>query len=251
MTTPYALTERDALEALLPRRGPCGLDRPGEPCRIGLHHVRRRKTGPSWGWVAVATCLTHGLSFTIYPPGHVPYGRVPFVDLAPDGTEKRSTREPETIFAAAAEAAAGKRWPADTATAPGGVRSTQRRRVTRAAGILGLVGDEPGHALAAGVAHVPGGLLAEAVRRLAGGCDLTRMGQEVTRVLRDLAGRSGRALMDRLAVLGHLAGLWGRPFRWALRAGRLLALGRPFWDARRARPKARDPSYEFGPRARR
>jgi hypothetical protein len=55
--------------------------------------------------------------------------------------------------------------------------------------------------------------------------------------------------MDRLAVLGHLVCLWGRPFRWTPRAGRLLALGRAFWVSRKPRPK--EPSYEFGPRPKR
>jgi hypothetical protein len=45
--------------------------------------------------------------------------------------------------------------------------------------------------------------------------------------------------MDRLAICGHLAGLWGAPYRWDPCHERLVALGRAFLE-RRA-PGTRDP----------
>ena len=46
-----------------------------ERCRLEKHDFRPRKTGPEVP-LRVLLCHTHGHFFTVYPPGHVPYGRV-------------------------------------------------------------------------------------------------------------------------------------------------------------------------------
>lgn len=46
----------------------------GEGCQIVKHSWRPRKTGPGHP-VAILQCLMHGRYFTVYPSGHVPYGR--------------------------------------------------------------------------------------------------------------------------------------------------------------------------------
>lgn len=101
----------------------------------------------------------------------------------------------------------------------------------RRGGAVGLVGATPGPDLAAAVTHLPCGVLVETRQRLAESRALPAWGRAVAGFVRDLARRAGRALMDRLAVLGHLAGRWGRPYRWVVRGGRLLELGRPFWES--------------------
>jgi hypothetical protein len=271
VSTPHH-TAHGRVEAVVPKSGPCGDDGDGgAPCRIGRHHQRRRKTGPAWGFVEVAYCAEHELAFTLYPPGHVPYGRVPWVDLAPDGSEvqRKAVAAPgpapppvppsssPSLFTAAADAAAGERWQRDTAPdPPDAVLSTQRRRVTRAAGVFGLVaGLPPGAQSVAAVTQVPAGQLAEAAGGLTAERGLCVWGREVTRVLAEIAARAGRVLMDRLAVLGHLAGLWGRPYRFLPRNGRLFALGRAFWTGAapgmrgQAPPAAEgDPAHDLGPR---
>ena len=239
VTTVYRLLA-SGVEAHVPKRGPCWKET--AVCQIGLHHYRTRKIGVPWKWLAVMRCEVHRRAFTAYPPGHVPFGRVPLVGIAGD----------ETIFLAATDAGRGTRWP--RSAAPVGVRSTQRRRIRRAAELLGLLG-ESGAELAAAVAHLAAGELVETVRRLAESTDLSAWGREVARVVEEARQRSGPALMDRLAVLGHVAGLWGRPYRWLPRPGRLLELGRPFWRSPVGRMHTREPpdaegdvANEIGPR---
>jgi hypothetical protein len=56
----------------------------GEACRLSLHHRRERSTGPGFPlWVL--HCSTHGVWFTLYPPGHVPHGRVALAPTTTDG----------------------------------------------------------------------------------------------------------------------------------------------------------------------
>ena len=51
-----------------------------------VHHLRERKTGPQIP-VTVVQCRTHRRAFTIYPLGHVPYGRL--AGRRRDGTRPR------------------------------------------------------------------------------------------------------------------------------------------------------------------
>lgn len=258
VTTPHDASPEAGLFSVVPERGPCWDG--AIPCRIRRHHRRRRKTGPPWGWVDVASCAVHRVAFTIYPPGHVPYGRVALVDLAPDGSEHRSdvTRagtaaeaEAEAtavLFAAANDARDGRRWPRDDAPdPPGAVRSSQRRRVARAATLFGLVtGKPPEASTSAAVTELPEGRLVEFAAKLSTSRSLVEWGKTVARVLGDLVKRAGRALMDRLAVLGHVAGFWGRPYRWRSLArpgpGQLIELGRAFSRGAVAGAGARDPA---------
>jgi len=262
VTTPYDASGAEVV-SVIPARGPCWSA--GSPCRIRRHHRRKRKTGPPWGWVHVVRCVTHRRAFTIYPPGHVPYGREPLVELAPDGGElgqpAPSTQEAASpsLFAAARAAAEGVRWPREGApSSVGGVRTTQRRHIARAADLLGLAEEKtrtPSASVVAGVTGLAEGELVEVAAGLASSSDLLAWGHAVARVVGRLRARVGRALMDRLAVLGHLAGLWGRPYRWLARTGRLLALGRAFWTSessgtrRRARVgRVRSRVNDIGPR---
>ena len=56
-----------------PCRGPCS-SWDERPCRLASDHDRERKTGPCFP-IRVMRCRVHGHGFTLYPPGHVPYGR--------------------------------------------------------------------------------------------------------------------------------------------------------------------------------
>jgi hypothetical protein len=230
VTTPYVI-EEGKLVAVVPARGPCWRD--DAPCAIGLDHERRRKTGPPFGWVAVMRCSRHRLAFTVYPAGHVPYGRVPVVALAPDGSEFADRGS--SVFDAASDARADKRWPRDSAPDDLAVATTQRRRVEEAATLLGLGVGATTPAVAAAVLQVAEGRLVETARRISESRDLVTLGREVTALVEALARRGGRWLMDRFALLGHLAGWWGKPWRWIPRRARLLALGEAFWPRTRGR----------------
>ena len=56
----------------------------GEACRVTVDYHRERKTGPCVP-VAVLKCATHGNGFTLYPCGHVPYGREAVAPVGLDG----------------------------------------------------------------------------------------------------------------------------------------------------------------------
>jgi hypothetical protein len=61
-----------------------------EACVLVVHHVRERKTGPRIP-VTVLQCQTHGRAFTLYPLGHLPYGRLAIAPVGLDGELLRST----------------------------------------------------------------------------------------------------------------------------------------------------------------
>lgn len=56
----------------------------GEGCRVRSHAKRERKTGPEIA-LAVCWCEVHERHFTVYPPGHVPYGRRRLAPLSVGG----------------------------------------------------------------------------------------------------------------------------------------------------------------------
>jgi len=157
------------------------------------------------------------------------------VALAPDGSELAERRS-ERAETAIEDAAQGQRWPREGAHETEGVRTTQRRRVREAAILLGLAAGATTPVLAAAVLHLPEGRLVETTRRLSESRDLVTWGRCVIDLVHVLARRGGRWLMDRFAVLGHLAGWWGRPWRFVLRGARLLPLGEAFWPGTRGHP---------------
>ena len=80
MVAPYLPDSDGRLIVRRPSVGPCS-GRDGQPCRLSLHHERPRKTGPCFA-LSVLRCRAHGIAFTVYPPGHVPYGRVALAPVA-------------------------------------------------------------------------------------------------------------------------------------------------------------------------
>ena len=142
--SPYRPNPEGVLEPFIPSKGPCGIDS-SESCHLCVDHWRERKTGPCFP-ILVMRCLTHKRAFTVYPPGHVPYGRVVMAPVAPDGN-RLDGAEPKvdsenafegTYFQAAIDAKSGKAWPRQC---PGGSTfwwSTQGRHLDVAIHWLGL-----------------------------------------------------------------------------------------------------------------
>ena len=83
--------------------------------------------------VAVVGCRVHGRRrYTLYPPGHYPYGRVAAVAYSAGGellldAVKSQPQWQATLFGAAQDAAAGRIWPAEQHSWEDR-RDTRRRR---------------------------------------------------------------------------------------------------------------------------
>ena len=84
VVTPYLSNDDGELCPRMPAYGPCGMG-DERACRLVLDHHRPRTTGPCFP-LMVLRCTTHDLGFTLYPPGHVPYGRRAIAPVAADGS---------------------------------------------------------------------------------------------------------------------------------------------------------------------
>jgi len=178
------------------------------PCDVVLHALRARKAGPGHP-LAVCRCHAHGASFSVYPPGFVPYARRALlctpVPLVPDVP---------SFAAVAAEAANGTAW--DRAAEDGSSRwwSTQGRLLRRFRQALG--------AFEAGLHEVVAlalGLPLHLLSAVKGAVGYRARGRALVSVLEAL----GQDL-DRLLLAGALAGCWGSPWRWQPAPPRLVPL---------------------------
>lgn len=230
--TPYRV-EGDRLVPDMPRR--CLIGDDGDGCRLRADHWRPRKTGPRFP-LCVVRCMTHGRSFTLYPPGHVPYGRVAIVPVACDGQVLRDEEGDAlawdvTIFRAAADATRGIAWPrtlAPGAAALGvGTWRTQGRRITTAAEVLGVLAEaeklQPAVAAILGVPTLD-------VRDAAASFKAPAWRFYSSRGRALLLPRDSVAqdcLVERLLATGALVGLWGRAHHWDPTRALLRARGPP------------------------
>ena len=218
VVTPYIA---DASGRLQPERPDCcPWKAPREDlCPLFDHHWRERKTGPCFPLVVLG-CRAHERAFTLYPPGHVPYGRVALSPVAPDGSSIRASgKEPVerfrgTLFEPALDAARGRAWHREHVGSTERWWGTQLRRLARAAELVAVASNIPNklrEQLAEALAL--GGLVvreqAERFRQAAG---YRQRGQVVVRVLAALP--TGRFLSERLSECGYLVGHWGAPHRW-------------------------------------
>ena len=192
---------------------------------LWVDHLRERKTGPCFP-LTVLVCETHEVGFTLYPPGHVPYGRVAVLPVAPDGRAIvdlpcGAEAFEGTVFEAALDASEGAAW--DRERAGGSERwwGTQWRRqavALRICGVLPALGEKEREVVAAALG-VELLLLREQAQRIASTPGYRRRGQGVSAVLGRLA--VGPCLLWRLMAGGHLAGLWGPPLWWDAQAAQL------------------------------
>ncbi len=218
----------------------------GLSCRIRVHHRRGRKTGPCH-LLVVVRCETHGMSFTLYPPGYVPYGRAPMApvdteghvllevgefDRAGDPGDNEISEEPAwdgTIFRAARDGSQGLAWPRQGSTTVFGSWRTQGRWIAIAAQCLGLTGAVLDRWPLVGPLGVPALLMREASAAYACAKGYVARGHAVARLLVALA-TTGRRLLDLLLSAGFSAGRWGEVLRWDARAQvrlRVAQLARP------------------------
>jgi hypothetical protein len=213
IVTPYVADAAGELAAELPTC--CPRWTAADSCRVSVHHLRRRKSGPLH-LLTVATCATHGAAFTLYPPGFAPYLRRPVQRLSPDGREAVPAEETPgqwrgTLFEAAVDAEHGRAWPRSTDTVIGDTSwGSQCRQLEETAHLLGVAAtiDDTSREVIAAVLSV--GVLV--LRELSRSRGYRAVGRAVCDVLRRLGQGARRAMQ--LLVCGHLAGRWGEPWRW-------------------------------------
>ena len=124
-------------------------------CRISFHRWRNRKCGIEYP-LACFICSEHICSFTVYPPGWLPFGRRPIVHVTASGFDVGGLGDgveawSETTFGAAVDAAAKRLWPLTAGGSqewekqhdryPYGVRRTQARHVKGVLVLMALSDD--------------------------------------------------------------------------------------------------------------
>lgn len=235
----YAANAGGRLVASLPSSCPWHVASDGA-CRVWMDHLRERKTGPCFA-LAVVRCGLHGKAFTLYPPGHVPYGRVAVAPVSAEGalvhdaplpehevatTQDRSDRPLDrsdpplgwstTVFAAAVDAAAGRAWPRKHPALPAHWR-TQGRRLVRGARLIGIAprqaGDPERHRERMGRGlGVPMLSVVAGARSWSDARGYRDRGVAIVAIIDEV--ERARTVTDRLLSAGTTAELWGPPSRW-------------------------------------
>ncbi|MCK4302998.1 MAG: hypothetical protein KAY24_02030 [Candidatus Eisenbacteria sp.] len=217
VVTPYHPGPGGVLWPEIPTEGPCA-SRDSPPCKLNINHWRERSTGPCFPLI-VMRCRSHKRAFTLYPPGHVPYGRVAVVAVAPDGSPARGGDRAEpfeaTLFDASRDAAEGKAWHREYIGSAKRWWGTQLRRIVLAAKLLALAPQVPPRRRehTADILGLDNLLLAEQAQQLCAASGYQQRGAAVWRVLEAIARRSV-LLPERLVECGTRAGLWGPAYRW-------------------------------------
>jgi hypothetical protein len=217
VVSPYYANSDGKLIPELPDLGPChNWDQ--RRCNLGIDHYRDRKTGPCFP-ILVIHCSTHNKGFTIYPPGHTPYGRDSLAPVGLDGdliTENRGAqRFTGTYFDAALDAANHCFWPCESTFNSLTPRfSTQKRHLSRAGLLLGIqaglhqrLREEMAQILA-----VPAQRLHDSAALMAAHPDCQSQGQAICMVLDSL--QSSSSVFDRLADAAAEVCLWAPLNRW-------------------------------------
>jgi hypothetical protein len=125
--TPYAADAAGMMVASMPSS--CSRREAGDPpCSLSVNHRRVRKRGPLFA-LTVARCGLHRRAFTLYPPGHVPYGRVAIAPVSSDGALLRDAPSGERAGEQAPVAPSGERAGEQAPVAPSGERTGEQAPV--------------------------------------------------------------------------------------------------------------------------
>lgn len=163
-------------------------------CRVVSKGWRTRKTGP-FLLLKRLLCLVHGLGFTVYPFGMVPFSRCSFLH-APN------------FMQSIEDACKGERWP-DFASGQPATFKTQKRQILSWCKLLGVdaslsQADQLAAALTLGIPTIS--LLDEATKAREGPTYRGRA-QVVMNILKRLGGALS---FGKLLRRGHALKLWGR-----------------------------------------
>ena len=191
-------------------------------CVVSFNYFRERKTGPCIPLVVVQ-CLTHHVSFTIYPPGHVPYGRDPLIDTALDGFQIDTEPENDllsaafegTLFDAALKASQGCYYPKEGPyESQVGCYDTQLNHIKKSAMLLGITED---HQVAhreqiAEALNIPRQfLIGQSCHTPGQQWNTIRSGQAVRQILENVP---GDCFFERLVSCGFICGIWPPLYIW-------------------------------------
>ena len=214
-TTNYQADQDGTLRAVLPSR--CVYATGEQTCAIFVDHYRERKSGPCYP-IAVVGCRVHGgRRYTLYPPGHYPYGRVAATpcsasgDLLLDAAGRRPQWQ-ATLFAAAQDAEQGKLWPSEQnwwqpLSTP--CRRTQGRRLEMAGRLTGVspeLDEREREQIATRLGVATMTVISEAQRW---GRSWPSRGAAIVAVLEALV--CSATLGDRMGAAGAVSDLWGPP----------------------------------------
>jgi len=155
--------------------------------------------------------VVHNVAFTVYPPGHFPYGRRALAPCSPAGREPSGPDRDwaETVFAGATDAAQRASWRREARGGTDWWWSTQGRLLDLALTLTGThpdLADELQHRIAQTL-RVPALLLREQAASVTAKPGYERRGRAVVAVLDRLTG----PVIGRLLVVGCLVGLRGCP----------------------------------------
>jgi len=192
-----------------------------EACVLAVHHVRERKTGPRIP-VTVLQCRTHGRAFTLYPLGHLPYGRLAIAPVGLDGELLRSTdgapqvdgkRPPAWSTTLFGSAFAALHAPTIKLTDPRWWATEAPERLAQGAAILGVhpaLSAQAADAIAFRL-EIPRLVLRQAADAYEHARGRTARGGVLVGVLGELG---DACLLDRVLAAGACAGCWGTVTRW-------------------------------------
>lgn len=231
VSSPYFPVETDGtLMCQIPDICPLGIQL-GEQhtCVVSFNYRRERKTGPCIPLVIVR-CLTHQVCFTIYPPGHIPYGREPLVDIALDGFQIEAESETEdaidsfagTLFEGALMAAQGVFYPKEGPyDLPMNCYDTQLNHIKKSALLLGIAGADQvlHHEHIAESLNIPRQFQIGQFSHIPGQpWNSIKSGQAIRQVL-EIVSRD--CLFERLVSCGFMCGIWPPLYIWNAKTGSL------------------------------
>lgn len=201
-----------------------------------MNHYRERKTGPCFP-LAIMRCRTHTKYFTLYPFGHVPYGREAIAgNISPCGnpvvddqrSDPNSTSRTEnatfqgTIFDAAHDVVNNKVWPKEGVN--GSLQSrftTMLQKLDRGSRLLGVHKDltiKEWEAIGE-IANIPGQILIDGRHLLKDHPSFRKKGEVIVSLLHYLPQTS--LLYERFLEIGATQGLWPTPHFWDHKQKRL------------------------------
>ena len=230
MVVPYTPNADNVLTPHIPLTGPC-YKKDGQPCKIGVHHLRDRKTGPCLA-LTVIKCHTHKKHFTLYPPGYTPNGRKPVAPVATDGSRLCCEEQPKaavkdnsdgarkvsayrnTFFDAALDADGAVAWPRPNGIGMDRYWSTQCRHLEAATQLFGIGEDQKARdrEFLADIMDISKIYLHAQYREVKKLPGYKSRGKAVCNILAGIA--EGPCELDKILVCGYYAGLWGKPYRW-------------------------------------